>query len=188
MYDRIICVTNRKLVDGDFIRRIREIEDIGISSVILREKDLDESDYEKLAESLYSPKLIIHTHTNVAKRLGIKRIHLTLSDLEKKRDELVGFTEIGTSCHSCEDVKEAEKLGASYCLLGHIFDTDCKKGLPGRGLPFLIEVMEQAVIPVYAIGGISEENIEGVLAAGSDGVALMSGFMRGELGWIKKRF
>ena len=38
---------------------------------------------------------------------------------------------------------------------GHIFATDCKKGLPPRGLDFLKNVCDAVGIPVYAIGGIN---------------------------------
>ena len=50
------------------------------------------------------------------------------------------FEEIGVSCHSLEDALEAQQLGATYLTAGHIFETDCKKGLPGRGLDFLTSV------------------------------------------------
>ena len=47
------------------------------------------------------------------------------------------FQRIGTSVHSVEDAKEAERLGVSYMTAGHIYITDCKKGLAPRGLGFL---------------------------------------------------
>ena len=82
------------------------------------------------------------------------------------------------SCHSKEDAEEAEKLGASYITAGHIFDTSCKAGLPGRGLDFLNEVKSSVSIPVYAIGGISADNAGNVINAGADGICIMSGFMK----------
>ena len=64
------------------------------------------------------------------------------------------FTKIGISIHSVEEAKEAEQLGASYLTAGHIYATDCKRGLPPRGLGFLKEVCREVSIPVYGIGGI----------------------------------
>ena len=49
---------------------------------------------------------------------------------------------------------EAERLGAAYVTAGHIFTTDCKKGLPPRGLDFLKNVCDAVTIPVYGIVGI----------------------------------
>ena len=61
---------------------------------------------------------------------------------------------------------------------GHIFETDCKKGLAPRGLGFLKKVLENARIPVYGIGGIHENNYQQVLDAGAAGICMMSEFMK----------
>ena len=71
-------------------------------------------------------------------------------------------------------------MGASYLIAGHIFATDCKRGLPGRGLPFLREVCAAADKPVFAIGGITPGNIADVRNTGAQGVCVMSGLMRCE--------
>ena len=75
---------------------------------------------------------------------------------------------------------EAEALGASYLIAGHIYATDCKKGLPARGTGFLRAVCEAADIPVYGIGGmhLDEAQIKEVLGCGAAGGCIMSGMMR----------
>lgn len=72
-------------------------------------------------------------------------------------------------------------MGACYVIAGHIFSTDCKKGVPPRGLAFLREVTNSVSIPVYAIGGITVENSGEVFAAGAAGVCMMSQWMAGDL-------
>lgn len=69
---------------------------------------------------------------------------------------------------------------ASDTALHHfqIFDTDCKKGLPGRGLQFLEEVCGAVHPPVYAIGGITPENLLQALSAGAAEGCMMSLAMR----------
>ena len=102
-----------------------------------------------------------------------------LPDLRKMTpQEKNHFEIIGASCHSLEEAKEAERLGCTYITAGHIFLTDCKKGLPGRGLTFLQNICENVSIPVYAIGGISNENINDVRQTGAAGACIMSGFMK----------
>ena len=83
-----------------------------------------------------------------------------------------------SSAKIIEEAKEAERLGCTYITAGHIFLTDCKKGLPGRGLTFLQNICENVSIPVYAIGGISNENINDVRQTGAAGACIMSGFMK----------
>lgn len=81
------------------------------------------------------------------------------------------------SVHSLEEVKEAEVLGAAFVIFGHVFETDCKPGLPPRGLTALKEICAGVSIPVYAIGGVNEENSPLCVEAGAAGVCMMSGFM-----------
>ena len=76
-----------------------------------------------------------------------------------------------------EDALEAQALGCTYITAGHVFETDCKKGLPGRGLEFLCKVCNAVDIPVYGIGGIDYDNIALVLNAGANGACLMSSLM-----------
>ena len=87
---------------------------------------------------------------------------------------------MGTSVHSVEDAIAAEKLGARYLTAGHIYVTDCKKGLPPRGLDFLHAVCEAVQIPVYGIGGIKidEEQLRELKMSGAAGGCVMSGMMQ----------
>ncbi len=154
-------------------------------AIVLREKDLPEEEYVALAKEVmticarHNTPCILHSYVSVAKRLGLTKIHLPLPLLRSLSSEDKSyFDTIGASCHSLEDAKEAERLGATYVTAGHIFNTDCKKGLPGRGIDFLKEICRGISIPVYAIGGITKENYPTVIAAGATGACIMSGFMR----------
>ena len=153
--------------------------------LILREKDLDEPEYEKLAAPIKTlcentqTQLILHSYPGVARNLGISAIHMPLAGfIAMSEEEKAEFIVRGASVHSVEDALRAERAGATYVTAGHIYETDCKKGLPGRGLDFLKEVCAAVSIPVYAIGGIDETNADACIAAGADGVCMMSGYMK----------
>ena len=79
-----------------------------------------------------------------------------------------------------EEAEEAQKLSATYLTAGHIYTTDCKKGLPPRGIDFLKEVCGAVTIPVYAIGGIhaGTGQIQEVIKCGASGGCIMSEMMR----------
>lgn len=109
--------------------------------------------------------------------MGYDKLHLPLEML-KTIGRPEGLTLLGTSIHSVEDAKEAGRLGADYVFAGNIFETDCKKGLPGRGLEFLENVCKEVDIPVYAIGGITAEKMPQILGTGAAGGCMMSGFMQ----------
>lgn len=183
MYD-IICVTNRKLCQENFFIRLEKIAQSGVKSVILREKDLSADEYRQLAEKSveichkYNKPCILHSYPEIALETGADGVHVTMDMLRNLPEKKI-FT--GVSCHSVGEAKEAEIIGADYIIAGHIFQTDCKKNLTPRGLDFLHEVCNSIKIPVYAIGGIDNNNIESIIRAGASGGCMMSGLMRGNI-------
>lgn len=189
----IVCVTNRELVKAyeengsflPFLEKIKEAAKKKPAFIILREKDLSPDDYKELAKKVFEicdgEKLscVLHYFYREAIELGAKKIHLPLHILEDMtEDEKKCFDVIGASTHSVEDARRAKELGASYITAGHVFATDCKKGLAPRGLQFLADVCDSVDIDVYAIGGISENNMKQCIGRGAKGVCMMSGFMR----------
>ena len=200
-YSAFIAITNHHLLPPDsdtldfipgsvsyhrFLAQVEKIAATNVSAIVLREKDLEETVYEALAKDCitlcthYNKKLILHFFPESAHRLNHPYIQLSLSQLEtyRKAGLLSDFAQIGTSVHSVDDVRLAEKLGADYVFAGNIFETDCKKGLPGRGLEFLENVCKEVDIPVYAIGGITAEKMPQILGTGAAGGCMMSGFMQ----------
>lgn len=184
MYKKI-CVTNRALAAHPFEEQIARVLDAKPDMLILREKDLGEADYEMLAEKVKKlcdasqTQLILHSFPDVAGKLDISAIHMPLAKfLAMSENAKAAFGVRGASVHSVEDALLAERAGATYVTAGHIFATDCKKGLPGRGLDFLRDVCAAVQIPVYAIGGIDETNADACIEAGAVGVCMMSGYMK----------
>ena len=180
---KVICVTDLKLCE-DKDAQLRRLAHSGVDMLILRAKELSEDEYRALAKEVSElaaqtgTEVVLHSFYKTAIELGAEKIHLPLPVLrELDEDTKSRFEVIGVSVHSADEAREAVSLGASYLTAGHIFETDCKKGLKGRGTAFLREVCESVDVPVYAIGGISPDNVWRVKRAGADGVCLMSAFM-----------
>ena len=180
----ILCVTNRNLCSEDFLTRIERIAACHPAGIILREKDMTPEEYKKLAMLVmkicnqYGVKCILHSFTEVALLLQADAIHLPLNFLRKMTQEQKNtFSILGASCHSIEDALEAQALGCTYITAGNVFETDCKKGLPGRGIEFLRSVCAAVDIPVYGIGGINANNISLVRKTGATGACMMSSLM-----------
>lgn len=181
----LLCITNRTLCQGDFLSRIEAIAKASPAGILLREKDLPEPEYKALAAEVteicraHHVPCILHTFVNTAIELHAPALHLPLPILRTLDPaQKAAFQVLGASCHSAAEALEAVQLGATYLIAGHIFPTDCKKGVPSRGIDFLQEICELAPIPVYAIGGISSTNISAVRSAGAKGACVMSGFMQ----------
>ncbi len=192
MLNDVIAVTNRKLSQRPFLEQIKRVCQLRPEAIILREKDLSETEYAKLAEEVYNittsydVRLIIHTYINVAKELGINTVHMSLHNMREYRKEFIDnvnkINNIKTGCsiHSVEEAVEARNMGASYITAGHVYATDCKKGLAPRGLDFLKNVCDSVDIPVYAIGGINIDDgrRKEVKKYGAAGSCIMSGMMK----------
>lgn len=187
---KLFAITNRHLCNNDFLSQIQNICTLNEKetviksvSIVLREKDLSESDYKDLATKVLeickknNTECILHTYYKVARELNCKNILLPLNILKSNPNIYKEFNEVGVSIHSVNEAIEAINLGATYIIAGHIFATDCKKGIPPRGLSFLASVSSSVNIPVYAIGGISSENAQKAINSGAEGICIMSGLM-----------
>ena len=182
---QVIGITNRKLCEGDFLKQIEKIVKCAPDAMILREKDLTREAYKELAKDVmelcarYKVRCILHNFVDVAQDLKAEVLHVPMHVLrEMTAEEKKRFSAIGASCHSVDEAKEAQMLGCSYIIAGHIFATDCKRGLLPRGTGYLEAVCKEVEIPVYAIGGICCENAALTKMAGAGGICVMSSLMK----------
>ena len=199
---KLNIISNRKLCENENLEKQIEkifsayqrkiiLENFEIVSLTLREKDLNKNEYLKLVEKIYPIcqkyriDLILHQNYNLRldNKYNIKGLHLsynTFKSLNKNiREELIRkYKKIGVSIHSVDEAKEVENLGANYVVAGHIFKTDCKKDLEPRGLKFIQELSLILTIPIFAIGGINQENSHLVINSGAFGICMMSSLMK----------
>lgn len=182
----VIAVTNRHLCRRPFLKQVERICLLHPDALMLREKDLKPEEYFSLAEEVHKiciacgVDFIVHGFYETALHLKAGKIHLPLQSLRRLTEEERGnFAAVGCSVHSMAEAREAAQLGASYLAAGHIYETDCKRGLAPRGTDFLREVCGAAGIPVYAIGGIrlNSSQLREVSDCGATGACIMSGFM-----------
>ena len=168
-YENLIAVTDRSLCSGDFLAQIKKIVSLHPHSLILRERDLTDEEYLLLARQVQAicekeadvkVPFFVHSRIGIARQIGCPNLHMHLPALAALGIRPEGFACVSTS------------------ILGTIFETECKKGLRGRGLAFVEEICSACPVPVYAIGGIKESNIDAVMAAGAAGGCMMSGFMK----------
>lgn len=183
---KLIAVTNRKLCSGDFLEQIRLLAENHVDQIVLREKDMSEREYGKLAVQVqeicreYDTSCVLHNYINVARNLNADGIHLPLLAAMKNRENLRTVILAGVSTHSVEQIQLAEACFATYVFYGHIFPTECKEGIPPKGVAQLEEACSISTVPVYALGGISPDNVEEVLDAGAAGVCMMSWAMQAD--------
>ena len=199
---KLNIISNKKLCENENLEKQIEkifsayekkmiLENFEIVALTLREKDLNKNEYFKLVEKIYpicqkyKINLILHQNydLNLDDKYNIEGIHLSYDIFKSlnqniKAELIKKYKRIGVSIHSLYEAKEVENLGVSYIVAGHIFETDCKKGLEPRGLKFVEDLSSTLSIPIFAIGGIDEKKSQSVIDSGAFSVCMMSSLMK----------
>lgn len=177
-------ITDRHCVkDGELLEKVEEGLRGGIRLVQLREKDLSARELMALAHKMreltgkYEAKLIINDRADIALITGADGVHLGNSSFDAKdARELLGAERlIGVSTHNMREALKAEADGADFITFGPVYYTPSKASFGDPvGVGALKEVCAKIKLPVFALGGVSKENIEEVLGAGAYGAAFIS--------------
>ena len=186
----LIAVTDSAICPrplAEQIERLTKLTELRPQAVILRAKSLDKAAYRTLALQAQQSceaagiALILHSDWQLARELGIQNLHLPLALLRQMTAcERAHFIWLSTSVHSIGEAQEAQVLGATVLIAGHIYTTQCKAGLAPRGLGFLRAVCSTVSLPVYAIGGIGFDATQHaeLKAKGARGACVMSAYMK----------
>jgi thiamine-phosphate diphosphorylase len=129
--------------------------------------------------------LIVNDHADLALAAGADGVHLGQHDLppELVRPLVPKGSVIGVSTNNADEARRAVEHGASYVAIGAVFPTGSKE--PERTRAASIERVREVKaavspstgsgpVPVVAIGGINASNLDEVIAAGADAVAVIS--------------
>jgi len=183
----LTLVTDRTQTRGrDLVAVVGECLAAGLPAVQVREKDLGAGDLAFLCRRLLGPvrdtgaALIVNDRVDVALAVGADAVQRTSASLPVDDIRAIAGERlrIGASVHSLEEAVEAELKGADWVTFGPIYETPSKRPFgPPQGLERLATVSRGLRIPVVAIGGITPERVEEVLAAGARGVAVISGIL-----------
>ncbi|MBH0178892.1 MAG: thiamine phosphate synthase [Nitrospira sp.] len=145
----------------------------------MKEAYTDASALRKVASEL-GVTLIVNDRCDLALAVDADGVHLGQGDLPYGYARaIMGPTKlIGLSTHTMDQVKEAETLNPDYIGFGPIFKPGSKQDHdPVVGIEGLRTVRSLTALPIFAIGGITAENVGEVMQAGANGVAVISAIL-----------
>lgn len=155
----------------------------GAAVVQIREKKASSRAFYQAAVEAVSvaraggARIIINDRVDIAVLVGADGVHLGQSDLSPihARRLLGERAIIGYSTHTPGQAAEASGMPVDYIAFGPVFPTATKEDPdPAVGLEMLAEVKSiVGELPLVAIGGITENNLGAVLAAGADSAAII---------------
>lgn len=155
----------------------------GVTFVQLRDKDASTRDRIEAARMLKDVladtgiPLVINDDLDAAIAADVDGIHLGQDDVppHTARQRLGSAKIIGLSCETSDQVRAADPYVVDYLGLGTVFPTSTKTDhKPTVGLAGLSDMVRLAQRPTVAIGGLKRDHVDGVLATGCDGIAVVS--------------
>lgn len=166
----------------------RQLCEGGSDVIQLRAKNETREQIQSLARAILpitraaGVPLVINDYPDIAAELGAQCVHLGQEDFFdvglSHRSQLSTLNaQLGLSSHAPEQAQRAITAGADYIAVGPVFATGTK---PGRA-PVTLEYVRWAAgsvrLPWFAIGGITLENLDDVLAAGARRVCVVSAIL-----------
>jgi 8-oxo-dGTP diphosphatase len=162
-----------------FMARLEGALASGLRLVQLREKGLPAAELARLGERVaeacqrYGARLMVNADPALATRLGAG-VHLTSAQLAglSERPDLPW---VGTSCHDAAELARAVALNVDFVVLGPVCQTASHPGAPPLGWTRFANLIQDYPLPVYALGGLTGDDLPRARQAGAQGIAMRSG-------------
>jgi len=160
-----------------FLARAERAFERGLRLVQLREKNWPASRRDALAEQLlplaarFGARVLLNGSIDDARSGGFAGVHWSaaaLADAKSRPRDLL----VGASCHSRDELARAAELDVDFAIVGPVRPTPTHPGVPTLGWGGLSACIERTRVPVYAIGGLSPNDLASAIDHGSHGVAL----------------
>lgn len=186
---KLMAIADPSAQDEHFLDSIETALGAGARLIQFRAKHLSAKQQWELGREVaalcaaYGAQMLVNDRCDVAIALDADGVHLPSHGLPVYVARRTGPDwAVGMSCHSIEDVIQAEEDGADYVTLSPIFESASKPGYgPAIGIDGLKAAVLATNIPIYALGGIDPTRVRACLEAGAFGVAVMGGVFGGEI-------
>lgn len=166
-----------------FLQVVEQAVAGGVTLVQLRDKNLSPDGIAQLGRAMLKilrPRnipLIVNDHVQVAQAIGADGVHVGARDMSVAavRRILGAHSIVGVSIEDADNFYPEHVVGADYIAASPVFHTHTKNDIaPPLGLDGLKQLRHLSALPLVAIGGINLQNLESVLNAGANGVAVVS--------------
>lgn len=170
---------------NEFLSKLENSLRLGIKLVQLRCKNIDEESFVAIAQQAkficdkYKAILFLNTNPEIFKSIHADGLHLSSHMLHSVTERPVSLEKLlSVSCHSDADIRHAQNINADIILLSPVKETTSHPEVKGIGWEAFSDLISDVDIPVYALGGMNENNISTAIECGAQGVAAISSFWK----------
>lgn len=161
-----------------FLERLRARLDQGLQLIQLREKNLARDELRTLAQRVVAlaqvrgAQVLLNGDVALAQEVGADGVQLASTQLAQL-SERPAVNWCGASCHSSEELRRAEALGCDFALLSPVLPTQSHPGAQHLGWKNFSAITAGSSIPVYALGGLRQDDMQLAWQQGAHGIALL---------------
>lgn len=174
--------------EEEFLYRVDQALQGGVTLVQLREKDKSTREYIELAKKVHiltkkhNVSLIIDDRVDVALAIDAEGVHVGASDMPvATARRLMGDDKIvGATAKTVPWAKEAYEQGADYLGVGAIYPTTTKVKTVLTSTDTLRDICNAVPIPANAIGGLNKDNIDILAGIPISGICVVSAIMKAD--------
>ena len=167
-----------ELGEEEFLRRLEAALRNGLRLVQLREKGYSLRRLRELASKMlplvrkHDAWLMINADIALCKDTGADGVQLTAAQLATL-NERPAVDWCAASCHSAQELRRAEQLGCDFALLSPVLPTRSHAGAPHLGWEGFAAIAAGSSIPVYALGGLKQADMQTAWQHGAHGISLL---------------
>ena len=168
--------------ESEFLQRLELALQGGIRLVQLRAKSLSDEAYKALAHKAlalcrcYGARLLLNGAPEWVHEVGADGIQLSSALLATLQARPPGYEPSGdkwvaASCHNALELQHALAIGVDFALLSPIKPTQSHPGMAALGWSQMQTLIDPLPMPVYALGGMSRNDLQDAFAYGAQGIA-----------------
>lgn len=180
------------------LEKIQQAAEAGIDFIQIREKDLSgRALYDLTCAAVERvrqipgcrTRILLNDRADIALAAGADGVHLPSSGMPvaRLRRIMPATFLVARSCHQAEEVRQAAREGADFCVLGPVFFTPSKAGMGDPVGLAALDAIRDIEIPVLALGGIDLCNADACLQHGAAGIAAIRLFQDASPGTVVPR-
>lgn len=176
-----LMITGERDSADQYLEALNDSLNRGAEGVMLRAKHLDDNGFVDVARSMqeycrtHNVFLTLNTSIELANELGAEGLHLSSARLMAMESrEQFGGRWLSASCHNEDELAKAQAVGVDFVTLSPVAVTRSHPETPPMGWERFTELVAEATLPVYALGGMGEHTLHLAWDAGAQGVAAIS--------------